>query len=259
MFDEQFILELGMRGLAILIRVSLIITFLPVLGEDFSPRQTRALMALALTACLVPVVDVDLSTMPTSVWGVAMAVVPEFMLGAIIGLIARMVFAGVQLAGQAAGEQIGFGIANVIDPTNSQQISITAQIYYIFALLIFLTLNGHHILLGAMVRSFETVPLFSFHFSQESFNLLMNEAANMFVIGVLVSAPILAAMLLANLCLGLVSKAVPQINIFIESFPIRIALGLFIMGLTMTAVGVLLANQFSRMDTELRTLLQLVR
>jgi flagellar biosynthetic protein FliR len=256
--DVETLLSIGLRGLAILSRVGFILFFMPVLGEAFTPVRARLLLALGLSACLVPVVDVDLSLMPTSITGLALALMPEFILGFALGLIARMVFAGVQFAGQFAGEQIGFGIANVIDPTSSAQISITAQVYFLFALLFFLALNGHHILISALVVSFEMVPLFTVHLPWELLTVFNDNALNMFALGVTLAAPITAATLIANLSLGLVAKAVPQINIFIESFPIRIALGLFIMGVTFTAVGVLLADQFARLDGELLKALQLL-
>lgn len=259
MLTDEAAVALALRATAVLVRVGMILALLPIFGETFAPARVRALVALGLTACLVPVVPVDPAAMPTTLGGLALALLPEFLLGLAIGLTARMVFAAVQFAGQLAGEQIGFGIANVIDPSNSAQISITAQIYYLFALLLFLALDGHHVLLAALVGSFEVVPMFTVRVSDELIGFLCGEVLHMFRLAVMIAAPVVAAMLLSNLALGLIAKAVPQINIFIESFTIHIILGLFLIGATFTALGVLLATEFTRLDAGLGTVLQLLR
>ncbi|MBN1478013.1 flagellar biosynthetic protein FliR [Candidatus Sumerlaeota bacterium] len=256
--DPQF-LSLALSATAIFARVTLIFAFMPLLGEAFMPVRVRILLCLGITACLLPTVSVDITTLPTTLGGFTLVLIPEFLLAMTLGLTAKLVFAAVQFAGQAAGEQIGFGIANVIDPTNSSQISITAQAYFLFSLLLFLALDGHHILLGALVASFEVAPLFSVSLGPEIFQFINDEVAHMFALAVMIAAPILVAMLLVNMALGLIAKAVPQINIFIESFPIRIALGLLIMALTFGALGALLADEFARLDLNLGRALQLMQ
>jgi flagellar biosynthetic protein FliR len=255
---DAALVALALRAMAILTRVGMIVAMLPIFGEAFTPAKIRVMIVLALTACLLPTVPVDTAAMPGSVGALALALLPEFMLGMAIGLTVRLVFAAVQLAGQMAGEQMGFALANVVDPSNSQQISITAQAYYLFALLFFLAMNGHHILIGALVRSFDAVPLFTVHVSGPLVEFFVAQIGHAFVIAVMIAAPIVVAMLLSNLALGLISKAVPQINIFIESFSIHIFLGFLLMGLTFSAVGVLLATQFARLDSDLGKLLQLL-
>ncbi|NUP88735.1 MAG: flagellar biosynthetic protein FliR [Candidatus Sumerlaeia bacterium] len=257
--DDAALMTFALTATAILIRVSLIVTFLPVLGEDFAPVRVRALLALALTACLIPVVPVHAGALPETTGELAVLMIPEFILGLLLGLTARLVFAAVQFAGQLAGEQIGFGIASIFDPVNNAQISIVAQLYYLFSILIFFAIDGHHLLLGALVQSFEIVPLFSVNLPGSLLGFFGREVAHMFTLAVIIAAPIMAAMLLSNLALGLVSKAVPQINIFIESFPIHILLGLTILGLTFGAFGALLATQFTRLDGALGQLLQLLQ
>lgn len=257
--DDLAVLQLALRSTAVLVRVSLIFAFLPILGEDFTPPRVRVLIAAGLTVCLIPVVPVDAGALPETTGQLLVMMIPEFLLGLLMGLTARLVFSAVQFAGQFAGEQIGFGIANVIDPTNSQQISITAQLYFLFSLLMFLALNGHHILIRALVRSFEIVPLFSLHISSELVDFMNGQVLQMFAVAAMIAAPVVAAMLLSNLALGLVCKAVPQINIFIESFPIHIGLGLLVLGLTFGSLGALLATRFTRLDQDLNTLLQLLK
>lgn len=259
MIDINTFLELGIRAQAVLIRVSFIIFFMPLIGDAYTPVRIRLLFALALTGVLLPVVQIDPALLPQTPMQVLFALFPEFLLGLTLGLTARLVFAAVQFAGQLAGEQIGFGIANVIDPTQSAEISIVAQTWFLFSLLFFLAIDGHHIFISAILRSFELVPLFAAQMPADLLHLMNRSVAEMFAIGILCAAPVLAAMLITNMAMGLVAKAVPQVNIFIESFPIRIALGLLIMGVTFTALGSLLAKQFTRMDHNLEAVLQLMR
>jgi len=126
-WDDPAVTALALKALAIFARVSIILFFLPIYGEDLTPRRVRVLMALALTACLLPVVPGPPPAFPRTMIGAALALLPEVFLGLTMGLVARLTFAAVQVGGQMAGEQIGFGIANVIDPTNSAQISVPAQ------------------------------------------------------------------------------------------------------------------------------------
>lgn len=256
--DEAALLTLSLQATAVLVRVAMIMAFLPVFGEDFTPMKVRAGLALALTACLLPAVGPNTANLPETTPQLVGAMVPEFIFGMTLGLCARLVFAAVQFAGQLAGEQIGFGIANIFDPVNNAQISIIAQLHYLFSILIFFAIDGHHLFLTALVRSFEIVPLFSVNLPGELVGFMGREVAHMFTLAVVISAPILAAMLLSNIALGLVSKAVPQINIFIESFPIHILLGLVLLSVSFGALGALLATQFTRLDGVFGQLMQLL-
>jgi flagellar biosynthesis protein FliR len=256
--DETALLTLALQATAVLVRVAIVLAFLPVLGEDFAPVKVRAALSLALTACLLPIVGPGMTHLPETTPQLIGAMVPEFIFGMMLGLCARLVFAAVQFAGQLAGEQIGFGIANIFDPVNNAQISIIAQLHYLFSILIFFAIDGHHLFLSALIRSFEIVPLFTVHLPSELVGFMGREVAHMFTLAVVISAPVLAAMLLSNIALGLVSKAVPQINIFIESFPIHILLGLVLLSVGFGALGALLATQFARLDGVFSQLMQLL-
>ena len=210
----------------ILVRVAAIIMAIPVLNHNNIPQLFKVGLAVAVSMILFPQLEADAPQPVTEILPFAIGIVGEITMGIIIGLSVNLVFAGVQLAGQLAGFQMGFAIANVMDPTTSAQIPILAQFNNLFAVLIFLSLNVHHILIKAMFESFQLVPFFSFHFSGGLMDQVMLLVKNMFVTGVKIGAPIVAVMLITTVALGVISRTVPQMHIFIVAMPLKILIGL---------------------------------
>jgi flagellar biosynthetic protein FliR len=144
---------------------------------------------------------------------------------------------------ELAGLQMGYGIATVFDPTSGRQISLIGQLYAVVALLIFFAVDGHHLLLYALVESFRLVPSLTFYPSGDLVDGLMRLAGAMFVTGVQVAMPVVAAMLLANAALGILGRVVPQMNVLLMSFPITMGLGLLVIGASLSLFGALFADQ----------------
>jgi flagellar biosynthetic protein FliR len=182
----------------------------------------------------------------------------EVMIGAVIGMIARLIFAGIQLAGQLIGFQMGFAIVNVIDPAFSLQVSIIAQFQYLIALLLFLSLNGHHMFLYAVAESFRILPPLAFHFSGGLMQAITGFVRDMFEIGIKVGAPIIAILFFMSVGLGLVARTVPQINIFIVGFPLQIAIGLIGVGVTMPYFVGMIEKYIIQMEREITVVLSLM-
>jgi len=125
------------------------------------------------------------------------------MIGITIGLAGRLVFAGVQLAGQLAGFQMGFAIVNVFDPITSAQVSIIAQFQYLLAMLVFLAVDGHHLFLYSIAESYRIVPAFGFHFSGELTRAILELSKDMFVIAIKTGAPVIAMLLMISIKLSM--------------------------------------------------------
>lgn len=177
------------------------------------------------------------------------------MTGVIIGYSARFVFAGIDLAGQLIGIQMGFGIVNIIDPKQETQLSIIAQFQGLLAILIFLSLNGHHWLLLALAKSFETIPLSGFAYSQPALAILFKMSGDIFVVAFKISAPVMVALFLTNVTLGVLAKAIPQIHVFMMSFPLTIAVGLLSLAASLQMLGYLLPQIFIKMQNDIVTLI----
>jgi len=134
------------------------------------------------------------------------------------------------------GFQTGFAITNIIDPQSGAQISILANLAYLVAMIFFLLLNGHHILLSAVRDSFEIIPVGSFGLDVEMFNKMVPIYGDMFAISVKIGAPAIAALLFTNLAFGLIVKFIPQMNIMIVAFPVQIIIGLLFFGVSLNVV-----------------------
>jgi flagellar biosynthetic protein FliR len=182
----------------------------------------------------------------------------ETAIGLVIGFSAQLLFDAVGLAGEMIGTQIGFGIVNVLDPTTNSQVSITSQYLNALALLLFLAINGHHWFLTAAVRSFEVLPLLGFHPSQGMADMVIMLTANVLVLAVRLSAPVVVTLLLLNVALGLIARTVPQMNVFIVGFPLQIAVGLFILGVSLPVFFETLKSQFRLLPETALNLMRLL-
>ena len=153
-------------------------------------------------------------------------IIGEVMIGLIIGFCVRIVFTGIQLAGQLVGFQMGMSIANVLDPASSNQVSLMSQFNYIVAFLVFLTINAHHLFIRALSESFFVVPPMTFLMDHFIFEKIVLFANNIFIIAIKVGAPVIVTLLLTSFIFGLIARMVPQIHIYIVSMPIQILIGL---------------------------------
>ncbi|MDD5167384.1 MAG: flagellar biosynthetic protein FliR, partial [Syntrophales bacterium] len=153
------------------------------------------------------------------------------------------------------GMQMGFSIANVIDPMSSDQFSIISEFLYIVALIVFLDVDGHHIYIAAMSESFKTVPMLGIHIggglAREM--LLMTQAV--FVTSIKISAPVMAVLLFINVGLGIVARTVPQVNVFIVGFPLQVGAGLVFIGLSMPLLISFLSWDFQGMVVDVKRVL----
>lgn len=246
--------------ITILVRTLMVITLLPLFGEAFIPSIVKVAFAFVISVVLYPVVKIDASLFPQTIPGFLTAMVPEFLFALSVGLSARLIFAGIQLGGQLAGMQIGFGYANVVSPTESNQISIFAQFEYLMAILVFFVFNIHYFFFKALALSFEIMPPFQQFENIQNLTVFINQRAlAMYILSIKIGAPIIAGILLTDTLLALISKAVPQLNVFIEGFPIKILIGLSLAVFSLSFILAVMKNSFFEMDNILLSLLSIFR
>ena len=238
-------------------RVGAILLTAPLFSSGSIPVHVKIGLSFMLAVIVIPLVSVnDILVLPIASLGIAMA--GEVLIGVIIGFTARLLFAAVQLAGQLVGFQMGFGIVNVIDPQTSSQVSIIAQFENIITLLLFLAVNAHHWFIMAIAKSFEVVPLLAFSFTNSLMEALVRLSCDMFVVAAKVAAPIIAILLFTSVALGLLARTVPQMNIFIVGFPLKLAIGLLAVGLTLPLLSTLLRNLFQGLGEDIFVLMRLM-
>jgi flagellar biosynthetic protein FliR len=212
--------------LLVLLRVSALLVVAPIFGHRSWLARAKVGLAFMVTIVLFPMVaDQDLQ-LPTGVFAYAFLMVREVLMGVVLGFTVLLLFIGIQFAGQLAGLQMGFGIVNVIDPQSSNQLSIMGQFLNILAILLLLTLNGHHMILSGLVTSFEAIPLGGVSFQEGLALKLLAVTAQIFVIAVKISAPVLIALFLVTAAMGVLARTVPQMNVFMVGFPLQIAVGM---------------------------------
>ena len=241
----------------IFIRISAILVSAPLFGSKNVPVQMKAGLSCALTIAVLPVIgfrEVYLTGVPSLV----SAMLGEILIGIIIGFTARLIFAAVQLAGQLVGFQMGFGIVNVMDPQTSTQVAIIAQFQNIITLLVFLALDAHYWFILSIAKSFELIPPLGFCFTDSLMEAIVRLSCDMFVVAAKLAAPIIAALLFTSMALGLIARTVPQMNIFIVGFPLKIAIGLLGVGFSLPLLSYMLRNIFQEMGEDIMVLMKLM-
>lgn len=220
------------RFLLILARVSPLMVAAPVFGSDLVPARVRLFLALLVTVVLLPVVRVPVAaSVGSSVFSLALAVGLELLLGLVLAYVALLLFAAAQFAGQLIDISIGFGMANVIDPLTSAQVTLIGQLQYLAALFVFLMMDGHHLLLHGLAGTFEVAPLGQPLSGAATTALPLAVVVErggrmMFLLAAQIAGPTMTAVFLSNLAMGLTSRMLPQMNIFLVGLPLNIFIGL---------------------------------
>lgn len=214
-------------------RFSAFMALVPGLGGGLQGLMVRmpAVFVLAVAATI----GSPLAAMPSD-WGVVVvALVTEVLLGAMIGAIPLLIVTGVQTAAQIMSTSMGLGASQLIDPTSGSHTSDLGRLMGDLTIILFLLIGGHHVVVQAVSGMGVLVPG-TFRLDMPTVELFVQRTAQIFEIGVMVSAPVIVALLLTQLVMGLISRAVPTVNIFIISFPLTIGIGLLLTVLSLPEV-----------------------
>ncbi len=241
--------------LLVFVRTIGILAISPVFGHRAVISQSKAGLALVIAMVLFPVVPLTLSPTGELLPYVLLAI-KELIMGMILGFTALLVFIAVQFAGEVIGIDIGFGVVNIIDPMSAEQISIIATFKNLIALVVLLMINGHHTILNALAASFDMVPLGGMMFTELLGRGLIAITSQVFVMAIKLATPVIAALFLTSLALGIVARTVPQMNVFIVGFPMKIGIGMGIIMLTLPLFQTILVKYFNGMAANFSLLLQ---
>ncbi|MBI3075655.1 MAG: flagellar biosynthetic protein FliR [Deltaproteobacteria bacterium] len=238
-------------------RVAAIILSTPLLSSRTLPVPVKAALALSLSLAVAPLLR-GRPPLPGDLLAFALAVAGEVAVGLLLGFAARLLFGAVQLGSQLVSFQLGFGIANVLDPQGGTEVSVLTEFHQLVALLLFLAVNAHHWFVQAVVRSFETIPPGGVHLGADLQGTVMGMTASMFDLAIRLGAPVIAVLILTNVAFGLLARAVPQLNIFILSFPLQIGVGLAAVGLSLTFFAAVLEGAFGDLARGMDRLLRIL-
>lgn len=231
---------------------------IPVYFGSQTPARIKISLMFALSLVLFPLLAPNLPPISFNPVSFLLFTSSETLLGLLIGLMSRLIFTAVEFGGTIIGYQMGFAAANVFDPQHENQISLISQFQNVFAILIFLALDGHHIFLQTAVQSYTLLPPGQFDLSGGAIPYLMELTTRMFTLGVQFSAPVLAVLLLSGLILGILARVFPQLNVFLLSFPLNIGIAFLVMALTLDLVTSLLRREFDAIGERILSILQLL-
>ena len=220
----------------VLARVAGFIAALP--GINGVPMPVRALAAVSISAVLFPVVS--LPTPPSDGVALTIGLIGEALIGLVIGLAVRAVFAAVELGSEIMGMQIGLGLANAYDPITSQQESLVGRLYGMMMLVLFFVGNVHQVVLRALADSFSKIPPLEVLMTGAVTERVIRLGGDMFMLAMTISIPVTIVMLLAQLALGMLYRVVPQLNVFLIGFPVTVSLGMIVLGASLSMVAAVL-------------------
>ncbi|MUK89900.1 flagellar type III secretion system protein FliR [Ornithinibacillus sp. L9] len=186
-------------------------------------------------------------------------IVKEILIGLLIGLIGYIIISAVQIAGGFIDFQMGFAIANVVDPQTGAQSPLTGQYFYIIALLFLLSVDGHHLLIDGIVNSYKFIPVDTFIPFQNGniAEFVIQAFSKMFLIAFQIAIPIVGCLFLVDVALGIIARTVPQLNVFVVGLPLKILVSFVAIFVFLSLYMVLVKNLFGLMFETMRGLMQL--
>ncbi len=242
----------------VLIRISGILIFAPVLGSLVVPMRIKALLALVLTAAVFPAVLnagwLNIGVEPNNLFGLGLAVMTELLIGLSMGFALMLMFVGVQLGAEMISQQMALSLGQIIDPLTNVSTDVVSQFYLMLTTLIYVLMNGPVILIRALVDTFARIPLMEAQVQRNLVEIFTSILSSAFALGIRIAGPALAAIFLATLAMGFISRTMPQLNILAAGFPLRIGLALVLLIASLGSVCFLMQKEIETILSGLGTL-----
>ncbi len=239
---------------AILVRFSVLITVLPITGDRFVPAPAKVLFSLAVTLALFPalVARGEVNPGEAIVWGatpggILGTVTLEALFGFVLGYTGKLCFDAIHFGSNLAGNFMGFAMASQYDPHQESQSQVVAEIQMAIAMLMFLALDGHHLMLRAALESYQIVGLGKASFGAVFSQKLIDLTGQVILFGMQIAAPVAVSIFAVNMAFGVMAKAVPSLNIFALSMTVTSLVGLVVMFLSVPHFGSACGVIFERM------------
>jgi flagellar biosynthetic protein FliR len=227
--------------LLLFFRFAALFIAVPIFSHNNIPMNIKAAMAFFFTVVFyssMPPVHIAM-TVPS----IIIAILGEFMLGLVVGVALQIAYNIITFAGGQISYMMGFSMASAIDPQSGVSMPIVSQFLSLVALMVLLSLNLHHWVLLLIDRSLKTVPLGGFMMSKHFFEYIMHAVSNMFLVGFMIAFPVIALSWLADVIFGMLMKTMPQFNLLVIGFPIKIMVAFTVLIATLTAIMLVLKGQ----------------
>ncbi len=257
---------------AVLIRYSVLFSVLPFVGDRMVPMPVKILVSLAISFCMFPALVATGAIRPgdsvlwaSSTSGIATIVAMEALFGLLMGFVAKLAFDAINFGGTLVGNFMGFAAASTYNPHFEQETQVISELQLAFAMLIFLAVDGHHLMLQATLDSYRVIGLGGMGALADAKNAslvgqrLIELSGQVIKFGILLSAPIAVSMFAVNVAFGVLSKAMPQLNILVLSFAVTSLLGMVVLLVTLPEFYGASENILSRMADWMFVVMKAVR
>jgi len=210
----------------VFVRMTAILVLTPIFNNKNVPVIAKIGFIFFLSYIIMPIVNINEKLIITKFWDLGRLIAIEFANGVAFGFVVSISISFIYIAGLLVDRNIGFAMVSVISPQDESQIPISANIYFLFLMLSFFTLNFHLKLIEAIVKTYEILPLGTSIINYRLVYFYTEIMTQAFIVGVQIAAPFILTILVANIILGLLSKAMPGMNVFLIGMPLKVFVGL---------------------------------
>lgn len=226
-----------------LARILGLISSAPIFGNRSVPRPVKLALGVLLAMIIAPTVPAMPAAAPLSYAGL-LVLAQEMLIGLAMGFTIRIIFAAIEMAGEISSLTMGLGFASFFDPNTQGRSSAVSQFLALLATMAFLAVNGHLVLLSALAESFSTLPVSGLPINGGGFKHVADWGARIFSAGMQLALPIVAALLITNVALGILTRAAPALNLFGIGFPITLGIGFLVIAMTLPYMATPLQRLF---------------
>lgn len=218
----------------------------PVYSSMAVPARVKIGLTVLLALMIFPVLPWDAATVPDTLAGTVVGLMGELLVGLAIGLAVNLLFTGLQLAAQMMAQQMGLGLARIYNPSVEGETGVIAQFYLLVGLAVLLTFNGHQLVIRGVLDSFKALPPMAVVLRPEVLEILRGLLAGSYVLALKVAVPTVIVLFLVSVMMGFLGRTVPQINILVVGFPLRVGVGLLAMIVSFGAAMVVFSEGYGR-------------
>ena len=239
----------------VLARVSPLFVLAPLFSSQLMPARVRGIVAVALTIGLVPVVARE--KIPVETFQLAGLIGKELLVGLAFAFALGALFAALSVAGTFLDTSIGFSFGSIVDPITGSSAAVLAQLYALIGVLIFIAIGGDAWVMQGLARTYDLVPLDQFPALGSMTAGALKAFVGIFVAAIQVAGPVMLALILTDAAFGLVSRVVPQLNVFAVGFAAKIVVGLLILGVTLPFLAGWLSDELEASVSEALKMLRI--
>jgi flagellar biosynthesis protein FliR len=223
--------------LTVLARISPILMLTPPMTSASVPMRVRALLAIATSLLMTPLIAVGATTIPADLLHMLIGLAGEVLLGVLLGSVILMTVVSLQLAGQSIGHLAGFDMATAMDPGSNEEMPVVSNMLGLLATAFLLMLGGHREMMECAIDSFVRYPAGGVYFETHWLDELQQILSHTFVVGLRAAAPLAVALLLSNVVTSLLARTLPQLNILSVGFGINVGSMMLVLFVSMGSVG----------------------